>query len=384
VPTWINEVIRPETESAIRALKRNFPDAFRHTTPDQMVAKARRIEQGIPACQILSDDISGFDDSVGSSLQEQIYEQVLRPVFGWKTDILKYSLTLPILTGPYLSATRATLVKRRGGICSGLLTTTLEGNLLNFGCVLEGVAAALKLTVPAAWNAFKTRQWHAFIQGDDTLLFVPPRFDEKAYIETALELGLTRKLNRQPVFLMTWLDVKTGASWGLSARAVTRTATRERPAAGVATELLGAAIRWGRCLRDPLFWYHWRLCVPNPLFDRFKIRTWNDLLRVCASHKFLSLAEDEVFKSPQGEEHWGDSLEAAFSLHDSNDADTTIVLTLPPALKLAVDALGGLRAWLSRRAQPPQSALPKWRELLAAKGPSARLQATIQEDSHDQ
>jgi hypothetical protein len=368
VMAWYNEAIRSHIEGATDTLKRNDPFTFKHSTPEQTLAKLVKAVRAVgPGWRILSDDISGFDDSTYQAHQRTLYTRVWT-FLGKLRDMVVASITFPQLTGPYQIGFRASVVPRAGGILSGTIFTTLEGNSHNFLRVLHSVAAAMNVSIEQA-AATRNRDWFVMIQGDDTLLIVPPSFDGGKYEERSASLGFVSELRSEPVFLMTWYDLMQGRWHNLAMRALMRTATRERPAAGPATEAFAAAVRWAKCAHDSTYRVCFEALIPNPLFDRFNVRTPEDLRKLIMRDGFAELMEQEI-SAAQGVSRWANLLE---SLVPGGQRGGEVVPDLG-AFAGVVNRVGGLRALLNTRESPSDlfarvvakiGSAPDWRKMLA-------------------
>jgi hypothetical protein len=136
----------------------------------------------------------------------------------------------------------------------------------------------------------------ALAQGDDSLI-TSLDFDEDAYVEAMDSFGLSVKFEEFPVFLKVW-HAGPGVWFTLSSRACLRTLFRERPAAGMYSELVAAGIRWALCERDPFFAEFFEFTCNNcSLWKRFGIRTYQDLKSRCAESLNLAMEEQKSQKA---------------------------------------------------------------------------------------
>lgn len=362
VPTCFNEAIRPMVMANVRAYKAGYlRDCFAHgsvaannkSAYDALDTVRQRAGSGI----MIQDDASNFDDSVNIKHLTALYTKVYHCTPQERSLMLALTQA-PILSGPLDAAHRAALYARHGTIPSGTITTTPDGTLINAAVVITCVAAALSVSATRCVDMLKAHDWRFRIQGDDTLLIVPAHFNVVAYVQRAAELGFKRTPGVNPIFLKT-VHYKRGFWFNLSSRALIRCGWRERRAPGPYHELLGAAIRWELCLRDPYF----RECFDaytrnNVLAQRFGIREFGDFSRTIAAASFAGALEGER-RRPQGEAMWADMIEdIGFSLSsrglrdqrlDEGGDDLLEATALNDNLAgLILDRLGGLRSYLDR------------------------------------
>lgn len=338
VPTWLNEVVRREVMNAYDTAKANCP-WLNHSTPQATLTKIRDFSTRT-GYELWSDDATNFDDTVSIVHQNDLVDHVLARFLGEKTALYKHLTTrIGLLTGPVNENYRAFVWDRRGGVLSGVVSTTLEGSLINAACVLSSLAAGYHVSPSTICEWHAKRKFLMLIAGDDTLLVIPRGLDKDAYVAQATAHGFVRKLETYPVFLMTWYDPPD--RWhGIAARALMRTATRERPAAGPATELFGTWARWERCQADPLFTYMWAVMQENnPLIGAYGIRSFKDLGKAVTSTDVQDKMEAEIHSS-QGEEAWISMMKGLTRYEGELEADGLLATLL--------DRFGGMRALAAR------------------------------------
>lgn len=272
--TAVNEAVRPGVARAQYTLKQHpcYAHSTRENTLRKMLdARARG------ASVLYSDDASSFDLTASARVLDQVrgmYRRVLTPE---EARLLTDAAVVPFTFSDAGGGVR--VVPRRGVLASGQVTTTLDGTLLNILSLLHGLAHGWGIKPVDAARQWLEGRFLLLVQGDDSLMMVERPIDEARYVESLAELGFKRKLERYPVFLMTWYDLDKASFYNSPARAACRSVTRERPAAGPACELFGIASRWSLCVGAPAYdeWLTlFRRC--SGFFREAGLREWAEVL----------------------------------------------------------------------------------------------------------
>jgi hypothetical protein len=146
-----------------------------------------------PYTTIFSDDVSGWDQSIGFNLQDRIGSELtqrgLHPElthFWRETEDLEVAIGIP--GGAFIR-------QNKGGITSGIITTSVMGTLLNSARVMSVIR---RLHIPL----HKVR-W--LVLGDDTLIEVQNEYAkvlEDNWADINKDLGFKTGLLREYTFLM--------------------------------------------------------------------------------------------------------------------------------------------------------------------------------------
>jgi hypothetical protein len=311
---------------------------FYHTTPEQVAAKAYTLNaRGLTP---LSDDISNFDDTADLSHLNALYDNVYAHWMPASVlSVLRLSTHARLISTPLHSDDIYASYDQIGGIKSGVINTTLDGTLINFACVLQCYAEATGQTIDQAWAGLIAGAWGVFVQGDDTLMFVPASFDGDAYLACAQRLGFKRAFDGFPVFLKRWIDVRAKRTHTLASRALMRSYSAEHPAAGPASTLLSANVRWDGCRLDPTRDRFFRAALDNAVFQQYGIKNPDDLSRIARLPETIAAAEREtrVHRSRD----WGRLVESLLGYTGAFQDDGT----LTPAAELLLQRFGGLASW---------------------------------------
>jgi len=236
VPTCVNETLVPYATGVKKCIQ-TMPEMFHGLTLDErsrgesgmtaLARKAARIATEVAshwgACRILQDDISSFDKNVRGADQRDLLRCIYERMWpGLICDFWLQAQKMGVLAPPWGTGRGGFLYKRsRGGVTtSGLITTSIDGCLINFARVITSVAAATGWTVRDCERRRKMGQWAVLVWGDDTLLFLPPSFDEEKYIDASTSTGYPCKVADPPVFLMTYIAWRDGEAYSLAGRIV--------------------------------------------------------------------------------------------------------------------------------------------------------------------
>jgi hypothetical protein len=213
----------------------------------------------ISAPYTFSDDISGFDQSVRRSHQlaiaQHIYSRYWPPHI---VDLWLNSQKIPILAPPLTANDRAFMYTRPdGGVTtSGIITTSLDGTLINLARAVTAYGAATNVSPTAAFTALVARKWLIKAWGDDTVMVVPPSFDEEQYQQANNELGYSTTPVEGATFLMKHYDLSRRAVYPIATRVFQQTVWNEKGGRTPEIELLGLFVRTSGFNANP----HWREC----------------------------------------------------------------------------------------------------------------------------
>jgi hypothetical protein len=228
-----------------------------------------------------SDDISGFDQSVRRIHQVALAEEVYSRYWPAATiDLWLAAQRMPVLGPPIALGSRGFLYTRpHGGMTtSGIITTTLDGTLINLARVVTSVAAALSLTPRDAFGALQKGVWGCKVWGDDTILVLPPRADLARYTERSAELGYTTAPVEGATFLMKYYDLGRRAVYPLATRVFQQTIWNEKGGRSPEIELLGLFSRTTGFEANPLAQEMWALITERaPSLERYAITTRTEL-----------------------------------------------------------------------------------------------------------
>jgi hypothetical protein len=242
VPSAINMSLQPGANGLKRVLFA-LPN-FGHRGPDELSAKLLGMERSIPSSVVLEDDISGFDLSVSLAHQLCLHKVYARLLGTAWADMWLAVCQLSLVAGPVRSGWLGSLYRRKGGVTtSGMITTTLDGTIINLARVLYCVGKLLSAGPSAVIAALRSGTWNCLLFGDDTLVVMNSHVVDLDRWQTAsLEFGFTCKPRFGRTFLMKYLGAQ-GGWWPLAARIHQRTLGGERPPREPILAAAGAVIR---------------------------------------------------------------------------------------------------------------------------------------------
>lgn len=357
-PTWINEIARADIMATTAALKRSRLGALFHHRDSmhtgakiaKMLASARSFDA---SATVFSDDAAAFDDSCSLALIKRALDSMplsalTRQVLAWQDDVSG------ILQGPLHRDDDAFVADRLSGLMSGTIPTTLLGSWINWSVACSCYAAGLGLTPRRMIEWMERGRAFVLVQGDDTLN-IGPRPDPEAYVEEGRRLGFERSLSPHPIFLKVWYGGRMPHT--LASRAAMASSTRERRAAGECHELLGALPRWWAARADPAFNTFFReQARANPLWRRFRIEKFADLLSVVSERGFVHQLNHERREARMSDATWGAAIHDALGyqvaetvLGDGDDdpayaSDDSEPSALSAWARLLVERVGALGA----------------------------------------
>lgn len=288
--------------------------SFRHTHPgltlDKIRAAFSAIEERGGTPVIFEDDISSFDLSVRGSHQRSLQKQVYEPVWGAKQASYWCDVQWsPLMAPPTDLRFTATLYEKPEGgeTTSGMITTSVDGNMHNLACLLACLQAGCRTTLDDVVDRINDGRIFFLMWGDDTVLVLDEKgFDPEAYVERGRQVGYTRKLRgRQQAgatFLSVFYDTRRWVWHSLNARDAINTVFREHPPIGPASEVAGMYARLipRRAELNPHFGELWTILAgTSDLFERFRIKQPRDLGRLMESPTFQDLVRAETAAQAQ-------------------------------------------------------------------------------------
>lgn len=222
-----------------------------------------------------SDDISAFDQSVRRAHQVSLATHVYARY--WAPETLNLWLgaqKMPILGPPLTSPARGFMYERPlGGVTtSGIITTSLDGTLINLARTVTAVARALDTSVERSFSMLLANRWGCRVWGDDTVLILPAHADMSAYTAANLEMGFATVPSPGGTFLMKSYDIGRRAVYPLATRAFQQTVWNEKGGRTAEIELLGLYVRTAGFEANPFYTTVWPLLLTDaePI-DRYEI-----------------------------------------------------------------------------------------------------------------
>jgi hypothetical protein len=250
VPAWVNSsLMRPAVYHVKKIIQQHY--SFGHFS-DQLVWQRAQVFRR-KRLTAIADDISGFDFSVARRHQQQLADELYAPLLermGGDKSLYEYTLDMGVLSGSADTAFGQYLYDRRGMTQSGVISTSVDGTIINAARVIESVAAGMGWTVEVSFAKWLRGDWGMFIWGDDTMLFLPNGFNWDKYEAQCGILGYSVTREPGPVFLMVYHGDLRGP-YNLGARAFMQTWFKERPTREPAHELVGTLARLSRILKAP-------------------------------------------------------------------------------------------------------------------------------------
>lgn len=283
VPSWVNISILPYANTVKYAVMRLPWCAHPNELSVYQDLDAAAHFNGQPHVA-LSDDISAFDLSVRRMHQEGLARHVYARF--WPQAIVEIWLNaqkMPLLSGPLDSVSRGYLYHReRGGVTtSGIITTSLDGTLINLARVITAYARATGRTVRAAWEALLSREWYTKVWGDDTVIIAERNFSVKRYEEASSAIGFKATILDGVTFLMRHYDFYRHAVYPLATRVFQQTVWNERGGRAPEVELLGLYARTTGLEAHPLAREVWDLIkYGSSTLDAFRVTSRSDLKRI--------------------------------------------------------------------------------------------------------
>lgn len=255
---------------ALKGVVYQLPQLYHPGGPSRVASRvAARASMGT---RLMSDDVTSYDTNVRPNHLAS-FRKRLHALFGFEgwEDFKSHWGDMSLLSPSLTTTDEAWLYTRRGGIASGTIDTSVDGTLVNAARVLTCVAYAMGRSIKETWGARGT-WWDFFVQGDDTLLDIPPHMSETKYVEKSNALGYPCKLDAAPIFLMHVYD-RGGGFAPLASRVYQQTVFNEYGGECEEVELLSFAARtehlWGR---NPWAGVVDRMLGDGPCFRKYQVR----------------------------------------------------------------------------------------------------------------
>jgi hypothetical protein len=237
-----------------------------------------------PGSLVISDDITGFDQAVRRSHQEAIAKHIYARYWPPHTvDLWLGAQAMSVLGPPLHADHRAFLYSRpHGGVTtSGIITTSLDGTLINLARALTAIAMARKQSVDAAFSDLLNWRWTIRCWGDDTVLILPNDFPVERYVEASTAIGYQTSAVDGATFLMKHYDLSRRAVYPLATRVFQQTIWNEQPGRSEEVELLGLFARTTGFTANPFWREVWNTITTDaPLLDKYDITSRDQLARV--------------------------------------------------------------------------------------------------------
>lgn len=229
VPNWMNAVIR-ENMGMMKGLIRSVP----HHNPNPDAAQEFIHSFFVDDNDVFSEDISGYDQSVGAMLM-RLYNRTtqrvalyVEPSFytvgvGRTLDAL---VTLPVLAPRMSESDEGYIYDRNGRIISGSSDTSTRGTWINTCRAWMCARYASGLSWEQLAEAWERGVWKYAIWGDDTVVSIPKAWRDKWTLRSN-QLGFETTFVPGAVFLMRYYSPEGGPAYGLATRAYLNTINKE-------------------------------------------------------------------------------------------------------------------------------------------------------------
>jgi hypothetical protein len=237
-----------------------------------------------------SDDISGFDQHVRAHHQAAIADHIYARFWpGWVVDMWKRAQRLPVLAPPLNANQRGFLYRRPNGgmTTSGIITTTLDGTLINMCRAITSLASVEGRSPKDQFKRLIARKWGFRGWGDDTVMTVQPGTDMAKYQAANEELGYKTAAVPGATFLMKHYDLYARTVYPLATRMLQQTFWNEKGGRSPEIELLGLFVRTAGLFANPLGRDVWQLLISGPsTAQRYGVRTREQLGSIIADPGF--------------------------------------------------------------------------------------------------
>jgi len=257
--------------------------------------------------RLISDDISGFDQAVRRVHQEGVARHIYSKYWPPATvDLWLGAQKMGVLSGPITAGARGFLYTRPlGGVTtSGIITTSLDGTLINLGRAITAYAHATKTSVHTAFNALLRRDWGLHVWGDDTVMVVDHTFDDQRYVEKNQAIGFTTTPVDGATFLMKHYDMIQRSVYPLATRVVQQTIWNEKGGRSAAIELLGLYARTAGFEANPLWHDAWGLLMEGPRPEGYTFETRTQLREIIRDPGFAATLQRDIKASPSITAEW--------------------------------------------------------------------------------
>lgn len=325
---------------------------------------------------VISDDISGFDLSVRRSHQEALARHIYARYWPAETvDLWLGAQGMGVLGGPLKAGKRGFLYSRgahKGVTTSGIITTSLDGTLINLARVITAMAYARRESVADAFDALVNRKWSVRVWGDDTVIIADGRLDVQRYEEGSAAIGYTSKIVQGATFLMKHYDLHARAVYPLMTRVMQQTFWNERGGRTEEIELLGLYARTTGAQANPLWPQLWPLvCAHAPPLARYGVTDRLSLRRVIADPGYqlklrrgilanASAMAEHVARAERGHSEdqglidWVEAILGTGALTDAKlDLTAANALSIGEAARRAAQLSTYLAAPIDSRSEPP-------------------------------
>lgn len=329
-----------------------------------------------PGAQVLSDDISGFDQSVRRRHQVGVAEALYAKYWDQATvNLWLGAQQMPVLGPPLTAGMGGWLYERpHGGVTtSGIITTTLDGTLINMARAVTAVGAALGLSPTASFEALVRKRWSAKFWGDDTILVVPPAFDMDKYVAANADIGYKTSLLPGATFLMKHYDISRRAVYPLATRVFQQTIWNEHGGRTPEIELLGLYARTTGFEANPLARTMWSIVTTDaPTLEKWGgLQNRRQLVGVLADPGFRATLETGIRENralvrgwlaraergsaeDEGLIAWLTSLVGGGAITDEGELTLNpAIATLKDARSKALQLAGYLATPVEQRTNPP-------------------------------
>lgn len=231
VPTWMNAIIR-ENMGMMKGLIRSTP--HHDPNPDSALSFISQMRKA-PGTTTFSEDISGYDQSVGEYLMRAYNRSavalgmVVEESFSSRgvADALDALVDLPVLAPRMSDAHEGYEYARKGRIISGSSDTTTRGTLINVMRTWICAKVTSGLSWTALTEAWRTGRWSYVIWGDDSVITVPKAWASK-WDDVSASLGFKTSAVPGVVFLMRFYPQDGSKPYGLATRAFINTINKEK------------------------------------------------------------------------------------------------------------------------------------------------------------
>jgi hypothetical protein len=257
--------------------------------------------------RLISDDISGFDQAVRRAHQVGLAKHVYRRFWPAETiDLWLGAQQMPVLSGPILDGFRGYLYYRpHGGVTtSGIITTSLDGTLINLARAVTAYAHATRRSVAEAFSALQRREWGLHVWGDDTVMTVEARFDDAAYVSKNAAIGYTTTPVIGATFLMKHYDMQQRVVYPLATRVIQQTLWNEKGGRSAAIEVLALYARTAGFIANPFAAEAWGLVLEGPRPQGYQFTTREQLREIIRDPGFAVQIAKDIKANPSITAEW--------------------------------------------------------------------------------
>jgi len=257
--------------------------------------------------RLISDDISGFDQAVRRVHQEGVAKHVYSKYWpGATVDLWLGAQKMGVLSGPITAGGRGFLYTRpHGGVTtSGIITTSLDGTLINLGRAITAYAHATRTSITSAFHGLVARRWGLHVWGDDTVMTVDSSFDDQRYVDKNTDIGFTTTPVDGATFLMKHYDMSQRTVYPLATRVIQQTMWNEKGGRSAAIELLGLYARTAGFEANPLWHDAWGLLMEGPKPEGYQFSTRTQLREIIRDPGFATTLQRDIKANPSIPAEW--------------------------------------------------------------------------------